>query len=125
MKKGFTLVELMAVIILLGALSLVAVPAVNHYIESSREKSYEATVSKLKEAATNWYMEYGGSISWTNSGDKKTYELQLATIKNSEFLTNEDIKNPKTGENLDGCFLISKDNTTERVTYQFYEGCAY
>ena len=36
-KKGFTLVELLAVIIVLGLILVIAVPSVNKYLKSSKE----------------------------------------------------------------------------------------
>lgn len=39
-KKGFTLIEILAVIIILGVMMLIAVPAVSEYISDSREKNY-------------------------------------------------------------------------------------
>ena len=41
-KKGFTLVELLAVIVILGILLLIAVPAVQNIIENSRNKAFES-----------------------------------------------------------------------------------
>ena len=41
-KKGFTLVELLAVIIILSLVLVIAVPSVNKYIKQSKEKAYDA-----------------------------------------------------------------------------------
>ena len=39
-KKGFTLIEILAVIIIIGIITMIAVPAVSEYISDSREKNY-------------------------------------------------------------------------------------
>ena len=39
MKKGFSLVELLAVLVVLGLLSLISIPLVNSSLKKSREKA--------------------------------------------------------------------------------------
>ena len=50
-KKGFTLVELLAVIIILSLVLVIAVPSVNKYIKQSKEKAYNTQISTIIEAA--------------------------------------------------------------------------
>ena len=52
-KKGFTLIEVIAVIIIIGILALVTVPAVARYITSTRNKNYLAYEENLVVAAQN------------------------------------------------------------------------
>jgi len=50
-KKGFTLVELLAVITLIGILGLITVPIINNTIKSSRKKAFKETLNAIVEAA--------------------------------------------------------------------------
>ena len=56
-KKGFTLFELMAVIVLIGLISaLISIP-VNKAIKDSKQKSYEQQIELIKLAAENWAVD--------------------------------------------------------------------
>ncbi len=50
-KKGFTLVELLAVITLIGILGLITVPVINNTIKNSRKKAFKETLNAIVEAA--------------------------------------------------------------------------
>ena len=50
-KKGFTLIEILTVIIILGILMIIAVPAVSKYILESRETTYVNSIKKFFEVA--------------------------------------------------------------------------
>ena len=50
-KKGFTLVELLVVITLVGVLGLITVPIINDVIKNSRNKAFRETVINIVEVA--------------------------------------------------------------------------
>ena len=52
-KNGLTLIELLAVIIILGVLMLVAIPSVTSYINNSRKSAYADTAANYIKGATN------------------------------------------------------------------------
>ncbi len=50
-EKGFTLIEILAVIIILGILLVIAVPSISNYISDSRKNAYISTAKEyIKEA---------------------------------------------------------------------------
>ncbi len=50
-KRAFTLIELLAVIIILGILMVVAIPAVTSYIQNSRKSTYATTAQNVVASA--------------------------------------------------------------------------
>lgn len=58
-NKGFTMVELLAVITILGILTTVAIMGVSRYLEQARQKSYDAMLSAAYNAAQTYVMDKG------------------------------------------------------------------
>ena len=55
-SKGFTLIELISVIILMGVIALITVPIIKDTIESAREKNFKNSALGLIEAANEYYL---------------------------------------------------------------------
>jgi len=56
-EKGFTLVELIAVIILLGIIALITIPTVNELLKEARMSAFEDTAYGLVRAGTLYYQK--------------------------------------------------------------------
>ena len=56
-KKGFTLVELLAVIIIIGIISGIAIGGTSIYMNKTREKAYEAMELTLFNGAQNYIID--------------------------------------------------------------------
>ncbi len=54
-KKGFTLIEIIAVIIILGVIMMIAVPAVSEQIDLSRKSSYITNIKSFMESINGEY----------------------------------------------------------------------
>lgn len=56
-KNGFTLIEILAVIIILGVLMLIAVPAVTEYVTNSKSSTYQSYTEEMKGSAKNMMID--------------------------------------------------------------------
>ena len=117
MKKGFTLVELLATIILLGIIALIAYPMINDQLSLAREKAYTQTVESIEKAArmygTNNFLGY-------STIDQ---ELSLDTLRNAGLLEETDIINPITDTRMTGCVKYNWNETNNMYNYRYDENC--
>ena len=56
MKKGFTLVELLAVIVILAVVLIIAVPQITETIKASRLKTIEGSAKLIAKNADEYYL---------------------------------------------------------------------
>lgn len=58
-KKGFTLVEIMIVVVIIGLLAAMAIPAFQKVRESSQEKALLNNLRQLASGADQYFLENG------------------------------------------------------------------
>lgn len=118
MKKtnGFTLVELLATIIIIGVIAVIVVPTIINDIEESKIKLYETQVQNIELSAKKWATKYRKDLDteYLNS----TY-ISIQMLKDLKLLTNEKLKNPSTGGEMNGCVEISYDYDNKIYKYNY------
>ena len=64
MKKGFTLVELLATVVILAIIAIIATPIINNVIETSKESANQRSIEGYANAVRNEYynQQTGGGI---------------------------------------------------------------
>jgi prepilin-type N-terminal cleavage/methylation domain-containing protein len=112
MKKGFTLVELLAVVVLIGLLTLIIVPVVDSSVKKGKEKAYNLQKETIIAAARSWVTDNKSLIS-----DGDTLNLTLLNLKEQGYL-DFDIKNPTTGVCLDNTMQVTVIRTDKKYNYQ-------
>ena len=110
MKKGFTLIELMAVIIVLGIVSTISVIAVDKTIKDNKQKLYQVQISNIEDAARTWGNAH---INLMPDENGSAISIPLLVLK-QDGLLDKDYKNPKTEELFfDNMYIdISYENGT-------------
>lgn len=117
-QKGFTLVEVLAVIIILGVIGLIVMPAVTGSINDSKDDLYDMQVSNIIEAGKTWSADNLNSLP-TISGDSKVVTLQ--ELQENGYI-DEDITNPKTNKKFDPTTTCVKV-TYNGKKYEYSLGC--
>jgi len=86
-KKGVTLVELLAVIVIMGIIAAIAVPAIGGLIKSTKERAVEGTYTSITEAARLYYTAEDDSTFTLNDLVQGGY-ITLATdyVQSSQVL---------------------------------------
>lgn len=103
MKKGFTLIELMAAIIILSVISLIAVPLVEQTLVDIRSDAYNTQIKSIKASAKQWGANNLYQLP-LNDGDQISFDLNLLK---SEGFAKKDLINPHTKEEFEGTLRIS------------------
>ena len=116
-KKGFTLVELLAVIIILSLVLVIAVPSVNKYIKQSKEKAYDTQISTIIEAAQAYASANSGLLP---RKEEFVVKITLGQLKSSGLIK-EEVKNPNDDKYFDDALTIEIKKKGETYNYDIVE----
>lgn len=79
-QQGFTLIELMIVVAVIGVLSAIAIPQYQKYVAKAEGASALATLTALKTNTEAFTVENGNFPAQTNSADVGTPSSALGSI---------------------------------------------
>ena len=88
-KRGFTLVEIMIVVVIIGLLAAMAIPAFQKVRVASQDKAVTTNMRQLGAAADQYYLENGVVTAQLSSLlGSSAYVKALTTVANEAYPLN-------------------------------------
>lgn len=87
MKKGFTLLELIVVIIILGVLAILGFSQYGRMIEKSRGAEARTIIGDLRKLAIGFYMERDTVTNWWTAHIGNSVDQMPATCRASHWFS--------------------------------------
>ena len=115
MKRGFTLVELLIVLTVIGLLGLIVVPIVDTIIKENKQKLYDLQINNIEDGAKNWASD---NIFNLPEDDNETLNITICDLEKSGFIE-IDMENPKTGERFYKNSYVVITKTSYGYTYNY------
>lgn len=102
MKKGFTLVELVGIVVILSLISILVIPVIENSISNYKNSAYKSQIRNIELASKSYYTDKMLQVSL------KTGSAMFISLNQLEFegYIENNIKNPITDERFDPRTLI-------------------
>ena len=119
-KRGFTVVELLVVLVILGILITLAYMGVSRYLNQARSTTYEDFEKNITSGVTNYLIDHTGSIP--NEGESLIVDVEKLVCEG--YI--EDLQDPRESSktcNLDSYAIVKRNNDTSSNMDIEYSAC--
>lgn len=118
MKKGFTLVELLGVLIVLALVALIAIPSIINVIRDSRESTYKQQLKTITNLAERWETENSYEVDKAIDTNGYFY-VSIQRLKEDGYLKSDDVIDARTNTTITGGIAILNDSANNQYTYEY------
>ena len=111
-KKGFTLVELLAVIFLLSVIAIITIPRLTGVLNENKQKLYDEQITEIERIAAQYVISNPDVIS-----DVTPFNIELTTLCDESYIACP-INNPIDNSAISGYVSVDEDENGA-YTYTF------
>ena len=116
-SSGFTLVELLSVVVLLGALAIIVTVSTSSTLKTSKTKLTEIQIANIEKAAQMYHLKEGINESDYRYDETKTC-VNVGYLIENDYIEDEELKNIKTNKQMLGSVKIVYKYDTYTYKYQ-------
>lgn len=113
MKKGFTLAELIGVIVVLALISLITIPAISKILKQNKSGLCETQMNNILSAAKSWGAD---NVFNLPTDQNETLPITLQDLIDGGYIE-DNIENPATREKIDPDNEIYITRTGKKWSY--------
>ena len=119
-KRGFTVVELLVVLVILGILITLAYMGVSRYLNQARSTTYEDFEKNITSGVTNYLIDHTGSIP--NEGESLVVDVEKLVCEG--YIDNlQDPRESSKTCNLESYAIVKRNNDTSSNMDIEYSAC--
>lgn len=117
-KNGFTLAELLGVMIILSIIALITFPIITDSFDKSTDKLSKEQKKSLENIARIWATKNSDELN-----EENPRYVTIEELKRSGLLENKDIIDVEDYEELKGCIKVYYESNKYNYKYDNYEEC--
>lgn len=115
-SRGFTLVEVLGIIVVLGIIAVIATPVVQGTIEKNREKMFSVIMEQLTDSAKDWAAKNASQLPNDNN---EYLDVSLGDLKTNGVLK-INVQNPKSNNVFSDESFVRITRNNNNFTYEVY-----
>ena len=123
-KKGFSLIELLATILLISLVLGGGITIVTNTIKKSEEKSQVLALNNIKKTANTYVEEYANDIAWIDDKDNNNNKFSCVSIDsliNKGYISNKDISSKYQDKIPKSRYIIVTRNQNKNIISQEFD----
>ena len=109
-KNGFTLIELIATIVILSLIALIVFPAITSMVKSSRDSAYDSQVNIIIKAAKAYYLNNVNSLPEEDPTAPNS-SVNIYDLVKQGYISDEELVD------VDTLDLTAAEKTSFKTTY--------
>ena len=111
-KKGYTLIELLAVIVIISLLGGIAVISYSSYQQNTAERVFKTYMDSMHEATIMYFLENTSQVPTSNNPSKTIYlsDLKIEPIKNPYDINDKCLTNTNGNSYVETSYIDKSNN---------------